>query len=194
MQQIHHHHISPPASPFRKIFVPWRLLAGLGLVIFGVLVLAAIVLFANRISLRDLILGAFSILLGIALMAKSRAQGCVGCKVPLDDTSAVFPIELTPHVQQAVGWSGHGNVDALLQLRNAPFANAQRMSAVLIDFCPSCRNVAQLATATNVQLPDGSSAHENISHRVTILGPAIGRVLDMVDHRNRIMYGGAASP
>jgi hypothetical protein len=182
------------ASPFRKIFVPWRLFAGLGLVVLGVVILAAIFLFVHRISLRTLAIGPVFVLLGGGLMVSARARGCAACKNPLDDTSTVFPLEMTPHVQQAVSWAAQGNVDALLNLQNVSLENTPRMAAVLIDYCPSCRNVAELSNATNVRLPDGTSIQEGISPRVAVVGPVVGRVLDMVGHRNtamtHAMYGG----
>jgi hypothetical protein len=187
-------HAGAPATPFRKIFVPWRLFVGLGLVVLGIIVLVGIFVFSERISLRTLLIGPFLVLLGGALMWASRAQGCVTCKTPLEETSTVFPLELMSHVQQAVAWVAQGNVDGLLQLQGAALASTPRMAAVIVAYCPACRSVAELTSATNVRLPNGASTHEGVSSKVALVGAGVGRVLDMIGQRNtaltHAMYGG----
>jgi hypothetical protein len=191
MTNLHVRSALPTASPFRRIFIPWRLFAGLGFVALGVLVLVALYLFAERIKISTLIAGPAAILLGFGLIATCLAQGCSACKTPLEQTSTVFPLDATPHVQQAVDWVAHGSVEALLRLHGAPTGTAPRMSAVLVRFCPSCRKVAELATATSSRLPDGGTTHENVSRKVTLVGPGVGRILEMVGVRNASMMSPA---
>jgi hypothetical protein len=187
-------HAGAPATPFRKIFVPWRLFAGLGLVVLGVVVLVGIFVFAERVSIRTLLIGPFFVVLGGGLMWASRAQGCVTCKTPLEETSTVFPLEMMSHVQQAVALAGQGNVDGLLHLQGAALASTPRMAAMIISYCPACQSVAELRSATNVRLPNGASTHEEVSPKVALVGPGVGRVLDMIGQRNtaltHAMYGG----
>jgi hypothetical protein len=195
MTNLHVRTALPPTSPFRRIFVPWRLFAGLGVVVVGILILVAIFLFAERIKISTLLAGPGAIVLGIAMMVSAWAKGCTACKTPLAETSVVFPLDATPHVRQAVDWVAHGSVEALLHLHHAPLATAPRMSAVLVSFCPGCRNVAEIATATTARLADGATTHENVSPKVPLTGPGVGRVLEMIGVRNAAMttaiYGGA---
>jgi hypothetical protein len=184
MTNLHVRSALPPASPFRRIFIPWRLFTGLGFVALGVLILVAIYLFAERIKISTLIAGPAAILLGFGLVGSCLAQGCSRCRKPLEQTSTAFPLEATPHVQQAVDWVTHGSVEALLRLQGAPLAVAPRMSAVLVSFCPSCRSVAELATATAAQLRDGGTTHEDVSRKVPLVGPGVSRVLEMIGVRN----------
>lgn len=187
MTNLHVRTTLPQASPFRRIFIPFRLFAGLGFVALGVVVVAAIYLFADRIKISTLLAGPAAMLLGFGLMATCLAKGCSACKTPLEQTSTVFPLDAAPHVQQAIDWVAHGSVEALLHLHNAPTAAAPRMSTVLVSFCPSCRGVAELATATAVRLSQGGTAHDGVSRKVPLVGPGVGRVLEMVGVRNASM-------
>ena len=187
-----------PRGVFRRVFVPWRLFAGLGLTVMGVVTLVAMLVLADRIRISTLLLGPFFIAAGIGLMVSCWAKGCAACRTPLDETSTVFPLEAGPHVNRAVAWSGQGGAEALVRMQGAPLAPAPRQAALLMSFCPSCRAVAEIASATCVRLPDGGSTHEELSAKMAVVGPAVGRVLDMIGQRNtamtHAMYGGPLPP
>jgi hypothetical protein len=162
--------------------------------VLGVVILVAMLVLSDRIKISTLLLGPFFIAAGIGLMVSCWAQGCAACRTPLEETSTVFPLEAAPHVQRAVAWSGQGGAEALVRMQGAPLAPAPRQAALLVSFCPSCRAVAEVASATCVRLPDGGSTHEEVSPKVPVVGPAVGRVLDMIGQRNtamtHAMYGG----
>jgi hypothetical protein len=126
----------PPAvvaSPFRRIFVAWRLFAGLGFFVLGILVLVAVFVFMSSVRLMTLVWGPGLMLLGIGVMVTAWAKGCTTCKTPLAETRTVFPLDAMPHLQNALGWAGQGNVEGVMQLQYLSVAPAPRQAAMYVQ-------------------------------------------------------------
>ena len=181
-----------------RMFVLWRLFAGLGLIALGAVLLGSVLVVFHTVALPTMVVGPVVAAVGLLFVVNARAQACVACATPLEDASTVFPLELMPDVEDAVARAARGDVETLLRLERAPHASMERMAAVVVDYCPKCRGVAEVSTATSLCLRIGASVQEGATHRVELVGPAVDRVLEMVDQRNtaitREMYFGPRRP
>ena len=166
------------------MFVLWRVLAGIALVGVGAVLLSSVFIVFHKVALPTMVVGPVVAAIGLVFLANARAMACASCATPLEDASTVFPLELMPDVEDAVARAANGNVEPLLRLERAPHVSMERMAAVIIDYCPKCRGVAEVSTATSLCLRIGASVQEGSPHRRELVGPAVERVLAMVDQRN----------
>jgi hypothetical protein len=183
---------------FRRIFVPARLFTGLALMLVGALVLAAVLLFAHRISVKTLGIGALFIALGAAIAFTSNAEACASCRKVLEQTHTAVPIELDGQVRAAVEAMQRGVVDPVVALGSAPFPslNTPVTSSVEMTYCPACKQLGRVLSARRKTLPDGTTTTHDISAPIVLVGPMVGRILDIIAARNeawqKAAYGGSA--
>jgi hypothetical protein len=186
-----------PVRPhlFTKVFVPMRLVVGLGVAAVGALVLVAIFLFLDHVRLSTLAIGPTLVALGVGAALSSRADACGACHEVLERTRMEVPIELDATTRAAVQATAHGFVDGVLGLKTVPLtsANAAVTASVELDYCPACQQLGRIA-AGHRRNQNGFSTLENVSPRVTISGWPVAHVLAAMTARNeawsRAVYGG----
>jgi hypothetical protein len=181
--------------PFTKVFVPGRLLFGIGFVALGAAVLSGIFLFAESVRLSTLAIGPIFILLGVAVALSCRADACAACREVLEQTRMEVPIQLDAATRAAVHATERGLMDGLLGLHSAPLTtgDAPVTSSVELEYCPTCKQLGRVA-AGHRRNQNGFSIVENVSPRVPIRGWVVAHLLAAMTARNdawqRAVYGG----
>jgi hypothetical protein len=187
--------MSSPA--FTKIFVPFRLLLGIGLAILGVVVLLVVYFFVHRLSLMTLAAGPLFVVLGLGVAFTSNAEACAGCREVLEETYASIPLALDGQMRGAVQAMNGGGIDAIVAtLQGAPLPppNAPATSSLEMTYCPKCKQLARVSSGQRRVLPDGQSTPHELSAPIVLVGPAVSHVLTVITARNeawqKMVYGG----
>ncbi|MBI4954452.1 MAG: hypothetical protein HY908_20675 [Myxococcales bacterium] len=167
-------------------FVPWRMFVGVGLIPLGGL-LVYLHLFTEllgsgrKIYIMFLLLAGAISLGGVVLVTQSFARACVACKRPLESTSLCVPAEWEGWLCE-LAQSGHG--PALGGLAQAPVPPpAYRSSALAVEYCPTCRRVAEIHAARRVPDGKGSFTDTKLTEPTVFAGPEVGWVVDLAKAR-----------
>ncbi|HEY2517788.1 MAG TPA: hypothetical protein VGI39_43260 [Polyangiaceae bacterium] len=172
-------------SGFTKMFVPKRLLLGIGLVVVGGVTLALLLLFAERVSLRTLISGPFFILLGVAIAFTSNADACATCRDVLAATETAVLWEFYEQVRAALVAAEGGAVEGVLTFEKSPFPALEiPIVAIELDYCPTCKALGRITCYRRRPGSAGDSATNDPSPPVVLRGAAASRVLEMIAARN----------
>jgi hypothetical protein len=179
-----------------KIFVPMRLVLGIGAALGGAAVVA-LALVAG-LGLRLALVGVVVSVAGVAIAASSKVEGCAGCKTPFTSNHTDFRIGDLPYVVGALGAAAAGNAGSLGALASLPHqAPTERVTATLdLSYCPSCSVLGRAFTAERHFQGDGSSTLQKTAPTIELQGPVVKMLLDVLGARNTALqttfYGGRA--
>lgn len=173
-------------SPISKTFVPVRLLVGLVLSVISALALLVLLFCFARIRLSSLIFAGVGIVGGIGVATTAYADACRACKTALESTALYFPGGLHANVAASVASAKGGDLRGPTQLLDAPSGHGQPSPhAVLsVNYCPSCKQVAQLGSSLQTQNDQGGSSDSAVSDLVVASGAAARAFVERVLSRH----------
>lgn len=124
----------------KRVFVPVRVLGGLGLIAFGMVLGAVQVNDWNegrRIRTLGVLIVVVAPILGVLAIARAFARGCSHCRKELADRAYAYPPTMYPFLSEQLRIGGA----TLDMFRRAPADQGSHISLLTLTVCPSCERI-----------------------------------------------------
>jgi hypothetical protein len=122
------------------VFVPARLGAGIGLILFGIFLGGVLVDYWNdgrRISIIAVLLTAAAPILGVLAIRRAFARGCSACKKELTSRPYAYPGTMFAFLSEQLRQGGA----ALEMFRRAPVGSGGHLAVLTLEVCGGCERM-----------------------------------------------------